>query len=345
MKTGKSNLLKLLNENFIKSPQFELIVIKSARDRFSELRLKREKYEGKITEIKTKRFISPIILVLILKPELLQEILNEFFDICNEGAAYFDSKLEGILQQIIKSKDQVRNIVLFLFEKFNLDPTQIRITNLIRRIINVSKSHSSYYKTFIQCLFDFHKNDRDNFNRLLPFLEVQVLFDFMILTYENNIEYFVENLKNIYTDWKIKVEDFFKYAAFTDRQFTNASLCSKFCNDLIAWNLNNLNLRAIYNHLHEEFLKKEYKDPNCFPVMLAYIAYKFAIIDKERGNSIDFYLNIFREGITQGQLNNPVFWGYLVSYCRLDKIVSETGIRNLIPDTRQKDFIMEVNMK
>ena len=102
VKTGKGHLLKILNEHFRKSAFFESIIVKTAQLRFRELKLhKNIDLEVKLSEEKLKRLISPIIMVLVNKPELLEETLTDYFEICSEGAKYFENKLEMLLQQIV----------------------------------------------------------------------------------------------------------------------------------------------------------------------------------------------------------------------------------------------------
>lgn len=341
VKTGKTHLLKLINTHFRTKPNFENIVVKIAKNRFSELRLKREKFDIQIDEAKIKRLVSPIIMVLVSKPEMIEEVLSEYFDICNEGARYFENKLEKLLPQIVKSRDQVERLFKFLLAKFKLDSQSTRVMNLLKRLANVAKQHTHYYRTFLECLQDFFKKDAISFNILRQSFDTQVLFDFIILFYENDLSYFSENLKDSFLTWKIKIEEFFKFTAFTEKQHRSFELCSKFCNDLIAWNIDTLNIRSIYQYLYGEFRSKEFKE---FPVMLSHIALIFAKIDKEWGNSVEFYLDVFREGINSNQCSNLAFWNCLIGYCSLDRIIAEETIRHLLPEVKQKEFIKAIKL-
>lgn len=343
VKTGKSHLLKMLNEYFRNSQFFESIIVKTAHLQFRKLKSQKDIIDNKVSEETLKKLISPIIMVLVNKPELLEEILNEYFEICSDGAKYFENKLEMLLQQIVKSKEHVKRVFGFLLLKFKEDPSVVRVIGLIKRLSNVVKGHSSYYRTFIECLHEFYKNETQVFALLRPNLEIQVLFDFIILMYETNIDYFNQHLTQIWSDWAIRIEDFFKFTAFTEKQFKNFDLCAKFCNDLISWNASILNARSVFQYLYSEFrsnvLAGNFKE---FPVMMAHIALMFARMDREKGSSIEVYLDIFREGINANQCSNPVFWNCLIGFCMLDKIIAEEAVRHLLPEGKQKEFIRAV---
>lgn len=339
VKTGKGPTLKQLSEHFLATPHFDQVIVPAARNRFSQLR-PNYLVGGPPSEAKVKQLVSPVMMVLLHRPGLLEAVIEEYFHICEEGARFFESKLEILLQNIVKGREKVEELCHFVFSKYKENPEAPRIQTLLRSVVSVAKLHGSYYKTLVDFLVGFAKAEPQYFAHLRPELDVQVLFDFIILVYETDLPYFLANIKDSYSQWNIRLEDFFKFVAFTEKQSKNFELCARFCADLIDWYLEEIQPRTIFKALMNEYHRREGRE---FPVMLAHIAYQFAKIEKGRGQSVEPFLEAFKEGIAKGLTTEPIFWKALIQYSRFEKVVTLESLRPLLSEDRYKQFSKELN--
>jgi hypothetical protein len=278
-------------------------------------------------------------MVLLHRPGLFESVIEEYFHICEEGARLFESKLEILLQNIVKGKEQVEDLCQFVFSKYKENPEAPRVRTLLRSVVNVAKLHGVYYKALVDFLVGFAKAEPQYFSQLRPELDVQVLFDFIILVYETDLQYFLANIKDSYSQWNIRLEDFFKFVAFTDKQTKNFELCARFCADLIDWYIEEISPRVIFKTLMNEYHRREVRE---FPVMLAHIAYQFAKIEKGRGQSVEPFLEAFKEGIAKGQTTDPVFWRALIQYAKFEKVVTLESLRPMLSEEKYKQFSKEL---
>lgn len=316
-------------------PMFDEIVVPVAFGRFEKLATRRQKYEGSISETRVKELISPIIMVLLKRPEMLHQVLITYFEISNEGVAFVNSKLEYLLKGIIKDTKQVQQLAAFIFDQFLRKPTESRILNLIYKLIGVVKHKSSFYKVFIQSLKTFYKSHVAEFFKLVGDLETKVIVDIFIAFFEHEESYEALNLEQVFGQWSIDVKDFIFYLVFSEKQQKNFALCASLLENILRMHYEEVPTRIIFSRIVASYKELKLKE---VPLMVVYCALLFAQKDKAERQTVDYYLEIFKEGIAKEMTSNEIFWQYLLQFCTLDRIIAEETIPSMLPDHKQTDF-------
>lgn len=314
---------------------FNDIIVPVAFERFQKLSTARAKYEGTISEARVKELTSPIIMVLLKRPEMLQQVLLTYFEISSEGVAFVNSKLEFLLKGIIKDVKQVQQLATFIFDQFLRKPTEPRILNLIYKLIGVVKHKTSFYKVFIQSLKAFYQSHTPEFFRMIGDLEKKVIVDIFIAFFEYEANYEALNLENVFAQWSIDIKDFIFYLAFTEKQGKNFPLCTALLDNILRVHQEEISTRAVFSRIVSSYKELKLKE---VPLMVVYCALLFAQKDKAERQTVDYYLEIFKEGIAKEMTSNEQFWQYLIQFCTLDRIIAEETIPSMLPDNKQTDF-------
>ncbi len=314
---------------------FDEIVIPLSLSRFEKLSKNREKYEGTISETKVKELTSPILMILLKRPELLQKVLLIYFDICKEGVLFFNGKLEQLLKGVIKEAKQIEELSTFIFAQYIGKPSENRILNLIYKLISVAKHKTAHYKVFIESLKNFYKNHMHQFFSLMGNIDTKVIVDIFISFFENESNYEHLNLEQVFNQWMINVEDFILSLCFSEKQQKRFTLCASLLDNIMKAQSAAIDTRLIFGNILTSYKEAELKE---LPPMIVYCGLLFAEKDKRDRKTVDFYLDIFKEGISKGMYNNDLFWQFLLRYCIMDRIIAEETVASLLPENLQLEF-------